>query len=145
MNNPLYEKRKDTDAEKNGAWFDYCETVDGEGNPVPLRFKLRRCGGSNVEFLSQQEKYSKPYRHMTRKGKELTVETRAKIMIELFCNYILVDWENVQDEQDEFVDFSPEKAKEIFTALPDVMYELIDEAQGEEVFLAEQRGEDEKN
>lgn len=145
MSNALFATRKDTESEKNGAWFEYCETIDENGDPAPLRFKLRRAGGSNVEFLAQQEKYTKPYRNMMKKGKDLTVETRAKIMLNLFCEYILVDWENVQDESDEFVDFSPEKAKEIFTALPDVMYELIEEASGEEVFLAEQREEDEKN
>lgn len=145
MKNPLLKMKKDKTAEKEGVWIEYMPTVDANGEDAMIRFRLRRAGGTNIEFLSEMELRQKPYRlQMKANGGQLDNETMLKISKAVFCEFLLVDWENVQNpETDEFVSFSAEEAHLLFDYLPDVFQELLLECQSGDLFAV--RDADSKN
>lgn len=145
MSNPLFEMRKDPEKEKDGAWYDYLptkneagETENPDGSRVMVRFKMRRTGGSNTKFLAAVEKASEPYKN----DKDIDAEKQLKIMQEVFCDHILVDWENVQNEEGEYIEFSKENAMHIFELLPDVYHHLLLEVKSGQMFKLEKARED---
>lgn len=149
--NPLYARKKCPELETEGTWFDYCPTITEDGDEGFIRFKMRRPGGANVEYLAANEKASKPYRHLTNGvggKKELPFEIQQKIVKNVFVNHLLVDWENVVDEDGGVMEFSSENALKLFdeeTGVPDVYIELLQACQSEELFLASNKEDDSKN
>ncbi len=145
MSNPLKRMKKDENAEKDGLWIDYMPTVDKDGNKAMIRFKLRRAGGSNIEFLAEMELRQKPYKlQMKANGGTLDNETMLGLSKDVFCEFLLVDWDNVQNpETDEYIPYSAEEAHILFDYLPDVFQELMLECQSGDSFAM--RGADSKN
>lgn len=140
--NPLFNLKKDSSLEIDGAWFDFMPTIDKDGKDAFVRFKLRRNGGANTQFLKEIEKTSKPYRHS---GNKMDAPTQLKIVEKVFCNHILVDWENVQNAEGDFIEFSTENAQWLFDELPDVYQALLLEVNSGAMFSLEQCEADAKN
>lgn len=137
----LYKQFKaDSDAEANGVWLTYGETDDKK----PIRFLVARAGGSNIRFNKALEKKSRPYRRQIQSGTILP-ETLNQITLEVYCESIILNWENVQSEDGKELSFNKENCMQLMTDLPDLYDDIVGQSQRLAVFKAEAEKEDAKN
>lgn len=114
----LYDMYKtDKSAEEKGVWVD-------EG---PSRFKLARMGGANTRYQKALTAAMKP--HMREMQLGLLDESVAEpIMRKVFIETVLLDWDNVDGEDDLPMTFSRDNATKLFDDLPDLYTRLREQA-----------------
>ena len=105
--------------ETTGIWMDVSEDI---------AFRVRRFGGKNSEKVKRAlATYHKPYARQIEKGlmdpdKETELVTRA------FVESCIVDWKGVEIDGEE-KEFTVDLAVEFFKGLPDLLDELMAQAQ----------------
>ena len=99
--------KSDPVASVEGVWITYPRNTDGS----QPRFKISRMNGAaNKKYAKELDSATRPYR------RELELETldeevSDKLMLDVFCRTILLDWEHVQPDDDgEELTFSFENA-----------------------------------
>lgn len=107
-------------------------------------FFVARQGKSNTAYKLASERAFKPHRPAIKSG-SLSNEVAEGILLDLFCGHLLKGWENVRDEQDFEIPFSPENAKKLMQDLPDLYQELLDASNDSSLFLDANRESDAKN
>lgn len=122
-------------AETEGAWVDL-----GDAG----RFKIARAGGGNREYLKIFERRSKPFRKLIEAGK-LEEEANTKLMVEVFAEANLKDWEGVTDENGDVMAYSFENAVKLLSDLPDLHLQLLNKAQDMNNYREEVLAESLKN
>jgi hypothetical protein len=141
----LFATQKDENLERDGKWHTY--TVgELDGELVEVRFKIRRAGGGNKLFAKLITKKQEPYRNLIQANKGVLPDAISeKIGMEVFCQHILVDWENVQNADGDFIDCTPANIEMIMKALPDLFKDLLVLAQQGDIFIKEAKDADAKN
>ena len=93
-----------TDMEKadGGVWVTY---------EAGIEVKIARWGNKNHQTYTQQ--LLRPHLSVIR-GKNAEPELLEDIDKQSAAKYILIDWKNIQDDNDKDIPYSPEKAFEIF-------------------------------
>jgi hypothetical protein len=125
--------RSESDLEKGGVW------VELSG----MRFKLARIGGANEGFLKLVRKRLSPYRRALDSG--ALDETFARgIMAGVIAESVLLDWEGVSGP-DGPIAYSKEAATDLLTKLPNLMFDLREQAEKFETFRADSLEQDAKN
>lgn len=107
-------------------------------------FRILRRGPSNQRYVKTLENESKPYRRLLELG-ALDNKIQEKIMRRVFCSSILMGWENVQDEKGKIIPFNFENAVQLFEELPELYYDLSEQAGKLSSFRAETLESDAKN
>ncbi len=104
----------ETDKEKEieGAWVDA-----GAG----LRIRVARVG--NQEYQRYLQKLGRPYIQSARSG-TVPIDVVDDITRRAVARHILLGWENMQDDNDEEIKYSEEKAFELLTEYRD-FFELV--------------------
>lgn len=121
---PLYRTFKtDGDLERAGIWLDYGKTEDDKD----IRIKICRSGGSNDRFAKVLDAKFKPYR------RALQMETldngvADKLLKEVFVETVILDWQNVQDENGQYLAFTPANVIKILTDLPELWRDLREQS-----------------
>lgn len=93
--------KSDSKSANDGVWFEFEANADGT---LPA-FKLARQS-------IQNKKYRKALRDSQNKGRSPEMDV---LLMDLFLNTVLVDWRNLQPEDDGVVlEYSEENAKEFF-------------------------------
>lgn len=135
-------KQFETDAqkEKEGIAVTYAPNEDGT---VPT-FHIRRSGPSNPEYVKALERESAPYRRLLELN-ALDSKTQEKIMRRVFCSSVLTGFENVQDKSGATVPFNRDNALKLFDALPELYYDLAQQASRLSSFRVETQESDAKN
>ena len=107
-----------------GVWID----IDLNDGGKPLRFLLARMGRSNKRWSSQA---SKVYRHHKRKidAGLMSDDEATERALKIFCNTVLLDWQNIEDENDIPIPYSPEQGVKILTAFDGLYDYLLEESQ----------------
>lgn len=117
----------DPKSQKEGVWFRITETT---------RFKLLRFNSNNPNVKAAHAIHMKPFARQMDLG-TLSPEKEQEIMMKLFIQVSLKDWEGVViDGKD--TPFTPEAALELFQSLPDLFSTLIAEAQNFDNYKAEE-------
>lgn len=88
--------KKDTD----GVWFDYHAGI-----------RLRIARHDNPKFVEAMRLSLKPHKHAIDSG-TMNEELAGRLTRQAVSKHILVGWENVTDDKNEPVPYSPEKAFE---------------------------------
>ena len=107
-----------TNLETEGVWFEIAEGV---------KFLMARAGGANKKYNRVFQSLMKPHMRAYRNG-TLDDAVSNKIMRQAFAKGVLLDWEGVQDESGNTLEFSYDNAMKLFTDLPDLFDALFDEA-----------------
>jgi len=128
--------RTDTAKETEGVWVDYSEGI---------RFKIARW--NNREFRRFLEKLARPNTRAFRKAGGRRGELWDSLIKQAAAKYVLLGWENVDDDGGKPIKYSPDKALEILSD-PELsaIWEFVCEAALDEAMYLQEDGEDaEKN
>lgn len=136
----LYKQFKSDPAlERAGVLIQYGFVQTPEGEPDssrPICFRIARAGGANVAYQRRVEAKVKPYRRQIQ-TETIDPKVAENLMMEVFCETILLGWENVQDANGVDLPFSKENAVKLFTDLPDLYKDLQEQANKAALFKAE--------
>ena len=114
----LYKKfATNPDKEKDGIWVNYDDA----------RFLIARAGGANTRFQVTLSSKIRPYKKQIA-SQTLSDEESAKIMVEVFVEGVLRGWENVEDENDNPLEFTRENAIKLLSDIPELLEFLREEA-----------------
>jgi hypothetical protein len=95
----------DPKAEAEGKWFEFPANKDGT---VP-RVKLARMARTNPRYVASLEHYSKLYK--VELAHDLMDSAKGEAPFRaVFCDTILLAWENMQDKQGKDIDFKDRDA-----------------------------------
>ena len=106
-----------------GVWF----TVDlGDGGP-PLRFLVARYGRTNRKWLALKTKFNREHGRRVDAGLMSPEEIEDAQRL-IFCQSVLLDWENVNDVDEKPIPYTPEAGAKLLKEF-DVLYDyLMDES-----------------
>jgi len=130
MGNPYKAYGTNKQAEIDGVWqriYD-CE------------IKIARF--NNKEFAKEVEQKRKKNRHRL---KFMSKDEQAKMMAPLVARYIIRDWKNVKDQDENDVEYSPETAEIMLNDLPDFAAEILQISMDMDNYRQEVIEESEKN
>ena len=130
----------DEKKEKEGIAVTYAPNEDGS---IPT-FHIRRRGPSNQQYVKALERESAPYRRMLELN-ALDNKTQEAIMRRVFCSSVLIGFENVQDQSGAAIPFNEKNAIRLFEMLPELYYDLSDQAGKLASFRVETQESDAKN
>lgn len=126
-----------------GIWVEYSANADGS---IP-GFKIARMSRTNKNYLKALETITKPHRRAI----ELDTIGTAKaeeISLSVFVKSILLDWRNIQPEDDgKNVDFNETNAKKLLGSAEyeDLLTDLTTRARSASDFRDEALGTETKN
>jgi hypothetical protein len=141
MKMSLYKMYK-TDAKKETEGIVVEYGTDSKGNPV--KFRVARGSKTNMHYQTILERETRPYRRLIQ-GDKLKKETENKLNILVFVKALLLGWENVENENNEPMEFNQDNAIKLFTDLPDLFTELQTTAMDGNNFREEALEEEAKN
>jgi hypothetical protein len=107
-------------------------------------FILGYMSNSNQRYTKCLERESKPHQRLI-ELKRLPAETDAAIMRRVFCQTILLGWENVQDVNGKPFVYTLENAIKLLTDLPELFTQLKIEASNRSRFLEAELEDEAKN
>lgn len=125
------------DLEADGVWIEYGTTEDGK----PIRIKIARAGGNNVAFAKALEKATRPHRRALNAG-TLDDQTADRIYKSVFAETVVKDWQNIEDENGEELEFSKDNVLKLFNDLPDLFIDLREQSSNVALFRDEMREKD---
>lgn len=127
----------DLELEKSGKWFPFGKNKDGS----VIRFKL----------ASMSQLTNKPYAKAVQKllkrsaDGDLTQEEDEKESMKIFCETVLVDWENIQETGGKEIKYSTKNAIQLLEKLQRLHIALIEKATNYTNYKEEKAVEDSKN
>lgn len=135
-------KQFSTDAkvEREGVVLQY--GFNSKQNPIGIR--VARAGGANAAYTKRLQSKLNPHR------RQLQTETIDKkllerLLLEVFCETVVLGWENVETENGEDLPFSYENALTLFTDLPELFTDVQEQATKLALFKSEVREVDSGN
>lgn len=122
--------------------FETDHKAEVEGISVPVMknedgticsFTVARMEPSNKVYAACHEKVFRPYRELIERDliDDSKVEELAR---EVFCDVILVGWENVRDDDGADIEYSKETALDLMKKLPDLENKLVKAATNAALF-----------
>lgn len=132
----------DPKLEKEGVWVYYGSPED-EADTAP-GFLISRAGGANTKFTSAMEARLKPLRRQLQNDM-VSNSTLTNITRDVFSQYVLLGWKNIQGEDGQPMDFTKANAVALFTRLPDLYTALQEDATKALLFRKYLQEEDAKN
>jgi len=120
------------DLEKEGIVLEYGFNSKG----LPIGIRVARAGGSNAQYSKRMEIKVKPFRRQIQ-TESIDKKLLEKLIMEVFCETVVLGWENVEDREGNPLPFSYEAAVKLFTDLPDLFADVQDAAQKASLFRAE--------
>lgn len=105
----------DSDIEGDvGVWLKF---------PGDRRVRVLRAGGSNKRFSRSFSRVVKPYRRQLDRG-TLDPEKSEELMLEVYLDAVIMDWEGFKDKKGRDIPFSRGSAREFFIAVPEMFSEI---------------------
>lgn len=119
----------DQTLEKEGILLEYGTTAEGK----PIRIRIARAGGSNVQYMRRMDVLVKPYR---RQIQTETIDPKQveKLIRQVYAETVVLGWENVQDRDGKVIAFSVDAALKLFEDLPDLFLDIQEQAQRAALF-----------
>lgn len=118
----------DTNLEKTGVILQF--GMNSKNKPMSIR--IARSGGANTKFNKVMEAVMKPYRRQIQ-TETIDRDLLKKLLQEVFAKAVVLSWENLEDENDEPLEFTIENCIKLFEDLPDLFAEV--QAQSDKVAL----------
>ena len=137
----LYSQFKtDKTIEKDGIVLEY--GMNSKKKIIGIR--IARAGGANVQYSKLLEAKIKPYRRQIQ-NETLDNDIADKITKEVYAQTVVLGWENVEDENGEELEFSVANCIKLFTDLPELWFDIQQQATRASLFRAEILENDSKN
>lgn len=133
----------DENLEQSGVLLQY-GTVKRDGKDVPVTIRIARAGGSNKAFDKVFARLTKPYKRLIQ-ADMLDPKVGQRLMREAYAETVILGWENVQNSEDAFLEFTKENVIELFEELPDLFTDVVTQANTAALFRAELIEADAKN
>lgn len=136
------------DVENDGIVLEYGMSTRG-----PISIRISRAGGANTRFAKLMEAKVKPYRRQVQ-NETMDKALAEKIAKEVYAETVVIGWENVEmpvivngeaTKELEFVPYTVENAIRLFTDLPDLYADIVEQAQRSALFRADIMEADSKN
>lgn len=124
----------DKDLEKKGIVLEY--GLNSKGLPIGIR--VARAGGSNAAYAKRMEAKAKPFRRQIQ-TETIDKKQLEKLVLEVFCETVILGWENVEDQAGNELTYSVENAVKLFTDLPDLFADVQEQAGKAALFRTEIR------
>jgi len=121
--------KTDTQLESAGVWLQYGETDDGK----PIRIRVARAGGSNKRYNKALQAAIRPVQRLVATG-NMPIERSTTIVQGVFSRHVILEWENVDIEDEADVPFTPENAMRLFTVLPGIWEDIQEQASSSAIF-----------
>lgn len=130
----------DTKAENDGVWIEMGLNEDGS----EIGFLIARASKSNKRYTKALEKATKP--HRTAMATEtLEEKVAAKLMLDVFCEAVLLGWRNVRDRDDKEIAHNKANAIQLMQDLPELYERLSEESKKLSLFREKELEADAKN
>ena len=137
----LYKQFKtNPDLEKSGIFIEYGKNSKGEN----ISFKVARAGGDNVRYTKYLESKLKPHRRLLQLD-SMDPKLLESIILDAFCNAVLISWSGVEGEDGKEIKFSTDAAIKLFTDLPELYKDLQTQCTNAALFRADVLEADVKN
>jgi hypothetical protein len=107
-------------------------------------FRLLRSNGSNQRYTKAVEIETAPHRRQIQLG-TLDSKTSNKVFMRVFCNAVLIGWENVYDQNDQPIPHNFNNAMQLFEQLPELYDELYRASNNPALFRTDTAEDDAKN
>lgn len=120
----------DLELEESGVWVDI-----GEG----ARLRVARVG--NPRYRKRLRELLAPHKRLVRIDK-LPEDLSDELVIKAFAETILLDWEGLEDDNGEPIEYSVEHAIELLTGLRDFRMMVAEIANEQEAFRREEQKEE---
>lgn len=117
----------DKDKEAQGSWVQI----------GTMKFKIARAGGANEAFLKEVARRFKPLQAAINND-QLPAAMAQKIVVEVFADTIVLDWQDVAGRDGQELPYSKENCVVLLTDLPNLFAELQRESQNASNFSREQ-------
>lgn len=125
----------DANMEKKGIEIDY-----GKAGV----FRIARAGGSNQRYNKVMEQLTKPYRRQIETG-TIAADVQEKLLMQAFAKTVVLGWDGVKDREGNAIPFSYENCIKLFTDLPELFRDLMEQATKFHNFRHTELEEDVKN
>jgi hypothetical protein len=99
------------------------------------KFRVRRAGGSNRQFMTTLAAKLRPHRRAIDAG-TLPDDVAKEMQMEVYFETVVVGWEDVTDEAGNVLEYSLVNFKKVMTDLPDLWDTLRTEADNMKNFQA---------
>lgn len=132
--------KTDKAKEENGIWIPFGKTEKGQ----EISFKIARASKTNAKYSKALERLMKPYQKQIRLN-TLSDDVANNVMIEAFCEGILLDWKGISDEEGKEMKYSKENAIKLMNDLPDLFNDLQEQSNSMTLFKEEELQENSKN
>lgn len=137
----LYKQFKtDATLETAGVFLDYGTNSKGK----PIRFKIARAGGKNDAYSKALEKATRPHR-IAMQNKTFSNEQADALVLDVFCEAVLLGWEGVENEAGEAVSYDKAAARKLMNDLPDLYADIRGQADAAATFRQQELEADLKN
>lgn len=105
---------------------------------------IARAGGSNKAYQRALEKKTRPFRRAIQSD-TFTNDQAMAVLREVYVETVILGWDGVTDENDNPIPFTKENCLKLFTDLPDLFSDLMQQASNITLFREDVREEDSKN
>lgn len=125
----------DKNLEQAGIVLDF-----GDG----VEFKIARAGGSNVRFEKAVAQKMRKF-ELQRKHDNLDPEQMRTVFREVLAETVVLGWKGVTDREGNELPFTRENCIKLFTDLPDLLDEVLEQSRKSTLFKQELLEDEAKN
>ena len=132
---PLYAAfETDKKVEQEGLVLDFGNNSKG----LPMQLRIRRAGGSNTQFAKVLEFKMRPVKRQADAGM-LPPERQEAILREVYAESVVLDMVNFEDREGNDISFSQANVIKVFSDLPDLFRDVVEQSQKSALFRQEVR------
>jgi hypothetical protein len=132
----------DAQLEKDGVTLEY--GLNSQGQPMWIR--VARAGGANIQFLKVYDHITKPYRRQIDSGLKLPKELNDRLNRELYARAVVKGCAGFEERDGTPVPTStPEEIVKFFERLPNLLADVMVQANNMTLYRNETREEASKN
>lgn len=134
MSNPYEMFKTNKTLETEGVILDY----------GAFQITVARAGGSNKKFQKVLSDLAKPHM-LSMKNQTMDQDLQDRLMVEAYAEAIILNWKGVCDESGKKIPFTKANTIKLFTDLPDLFQNVVEQASKFSMFHDEGVGQTEKN
>lgn len=132
---PLYRTfETDKNVEQNGLVLEFMPNSKGE----MMSMRIRRAGGSNTTFAKVLEHKMRPVKRQSDAGM-LPNEQQEAILREVYAEAVVIGMDNFEDRDCNPLPFNKANVIKVFTDLPDLFRDVVEQSQKAALFRQEVR------